>query len=124
MTALRQRKPSVDDEAYRRYLRTQPCVVSGYEASDMGGPGVDPSHISFGNHARGMKADIWHCLPLRHDLHLKCDAGNQAAFWQSAFNEDPWLCMEAVKALSRWKYMQWLHRRGGDVAAMMEDGHE
>jgi len=115
MTALRQRKPSVDDENYRIHLRNQPCVISGYEASEMGGVAVDPSHISFGNYARGMKANVWHCLPIRHDLHLKCDAGNQATFWQAAFNEDPWLCMEAVKALSEMKYLRWKLARGGDV---------
>jgi len=115
------RRPSVDNEAYRRYLRNQPCVVSGFEYSEMGDQSVDPSHISFGNFARGMKANIWHCLPLRHDLHLKCDSGNQAHFWQATFNEDPWLCMEAVKALSEMKYLRWCLATGRDVATALEE---
>jgi hypothetical protein len=115
------RRPSVDDEDYRRHLRNQPCVVSGYEYSEMGGQGVDPSHISFGNFARGMKANVWHCLPLRHDLHLKCDAGNQARFWHEAFAEDPWLMMRAVKAMSEMKYLRWCLDTGKDVEAAVRD---
>ena len=103
------------EREYLDWLHGQPCVISNYEMSDMDGPAVDPAHTTTGRYGRGMKPPPWHCLPLRHDLHKKCDAGNQATFWQAAFNEDPWLCMEAVKALSEMKYLRWVQSRGGDV---------
>lgn len=125
MNMMNPKRPRVEDSAYLKHLRNQPCIVSGFEYSEMGSMGVDPSHITFGRYGRGMKPDDWHCLPLRHDLHLKCDAGNQAHFWQAAFAEDPHLMMDAVKALAKWRYLRWVHDTGRDVAeAMKEMSHE
>ena len=117
---LRQRKPSTDIEAYRRYLRSQPCIVSGFEMSEMGDMGVDPAHISFGNYARGMKASDWNCLPMRHDLHLEFDK-RQAAFIQDVFAEDQFLRMEALKALAQMRYLRWVLDTGRDVKEAIQE---
>ncbi len=120
MNMINPKRPRVQDSAYIKFLRNQPCVVSGYEYSEHGGPGVDPAHISFGNYARGMKASDWNCLPMRHDLHLEFDK-RQAAFIQDVFAEDQFLRMEALKALAQMRYLRWVLDTNRDVKEAIQE---
>lgn len=120
MTALRQRRPSVEVTAYRKALRNQPCVVSGFEYSEMGGMGVDPAHISMENFARGMKADDWHCLPMRHDLHLEFDK-NQFAFLLDLLSGNKHMMAEVWKGYAKWRYIRWVLDTNGDVAEAVKE---
>ena len=65
-------------QKYMDFLKTQPCMVSGYEASEMGGQAIDPAHL--GTRGRGLKEHDFYCIPLKHDLHTAMD-GNIQAFW-------------------------------------------
>jgi len=51
-----------EDEEYREWIRTQPCIVR-----DRTGDDVDPHHAIEGG--QGTKASDYTCLPLCHDLH-------------------------------------------------------
>jgi hypothetical protein len=120
MNAYNPKHPRVVDGEYTQHLRNQPCLFSGYEYSEMGGQGVDPAHISFGNYARGMKASDWNCIPLRHDIHLEFDK-RQAAFTQDVFAEDQFLRMDALKALAQIRYLRWALDTGRDVEAALRE---
>lgn len=56
--------------SYRDWLRSLPCVVSGFQ-----GEGVDPHHIKGYNwltgHGWAKKGSDLTCIPLRHDLHME-----------------------------------------------------
>jgi len=50
--------------AYRLYVASLPCAVTGYQ-----GEGVDPHHIKGRGYGGTVKCSDLFCIPLRHDLH-------------------------------------------------------
>jgi ribosomal protein L9 len=61
----------VEDEEYREWIRSQPCIVR-----DRTGDDVDPHHAIEGG--QGSKASDYTCLPLCHDLHEELHGPNMS----------------------------------------------
>ncbi len=81
----------VKDPQYLDFIRTLPCIISGYRP-------VDAAHISFANRAclapgRGLRrkvSDRW-TLPLARHLHDTQHGMNEAKFWEH-WGVDPHHC--------------------------------
>jgi hypothetical protein len=67
--AVYQQAPPVRDEAYKRWIRSQPCVVCGTRRR------IEAAHT--GPHGIGQKASDLSCLPLCADQHAEMHQGVQ-----------------------------------------------
>jgi len=105
--------PEWREREFLDWLHSQPCVVSGYIMSELGGPGVDPAHTRFGLYGRGMKPPPWHAQPLRHELHLEQGATTEPKFWRK--RADDHLLMDAIKAHGERRYLHWAQDKGMDL---------
>jgi len=74
----------VEDEEYREWIRSQPCIVR-----DRTGDDVDPHHAIEGG--QGSKASDYTCLPLCHDLHEELHGPNMSREkFEDKHNVDIW----------------------------------
>lgn len=74
----------VEDEEYREWIRSQPCIVR-----DRTGDDVDPHHAIEG--PQGSKASDYTCLPLCHDLHEELHGPNMSrAAFEQKYDVDIW----------------------------------
>ena len=96
-----------ENEAYRRYVASQPCMACGYHETQA-------AHISVGNFARGMKADDYYCIPLC-GLHMTATSNglfschvlfdqNQKRFARKYLGKS----IEELKAEAKASWQQWL----------------
>lgn len=93
--------PPVRDRAYLEYLKTQPCILTGFRATDS--EAVDPAHI--GQAGMGMKSGDDEALPIRHSLHARMH--NTGEMEIISRNMPYWLLREAFRAYAREQYRKW-----------------
>lgn len=81
--AILPKAPPRKADAYLKFIRTLPCVVTGKQP-------VEAAHLSFAaleyghlGRAKGRKASDRWVLPLHPDEHAKQHAGNERAYWAS-----------------------------------------
>jgi len=62
------KNPPLRSPAYRKWLRSQPCMVTGRTP-------CDPHHVKlFGNGGMGIKPPDNDCVPLAHEVHMLLDS--------------------------------------------------
>lgn len=89
------------DRAYLDWLRTQPCILTGFRATEY--EGVDPAHI--GTAGKGLKSPDNEALPIRHSLHREAHQSGEISVLR---REAPdWLLRAAFRAYARECYAAW-----------------
>lgn len=92
----------IRDPAYLIYLRSQPCILTGFMGNDY--EAVDPCHI--GTAGRGVKSSDDEALPIRHSLHVEGhNSGEISMLRKHAPNA---VLRAAFRALAREDYQAWL----------------
>jgi hypothetical protein len=86
------KKPVMLSEAYLKWIRTQPCIITGVEA-------CDAHHVIFKSQAE----NDYSAVPLRHDLHMKLHSHKQGV---EGFEEEYGICFKTAVAA---KLMEYLH---------------
>ena len=89
------------DRTYLDFLRTQPCILTGFPGSEY--EAIDPCHI--GTSGKGVKSpDNW-ALPIRHSLHVEGhNSGEMSLFRREMPN---WLLRAALRSYAEKIYMDW-----------------
>lgn len=95
---VRQKAPPLRDRAYLDYLRTQPCIVSGWKGDD-----IDPAHI--GTLGKGIKSGDDEALPLLHDYHQRAHNEGEMSFFRHRLPDD--VLRAALRAYARELYREW-----------------
>jgi len=98
------RKTALRDRKYLDWLRTQPCVLTGWRGSDY--EGVDPAHI--GTRGKGLKSSDDEVLPIRHSLHVEGHNGGEMTMFRKHLPDD--VLREALRAYARELYRNYLRR--------------
>lgn len=112
----------VRDKKFRasfKIYREHRCLITGAEFTEYSSETVDGAHIRLGCFSGGRKPSDDLILPLRHDLHMEFDRG-QEKFIDSYLDEFlPWAAwlnvrfcdssdnVEFVKACARAYYEEW-----------------
>jgi len=91
---------AVDDPKYLKWLRTQPCILTGDEGTEY--LSVVPMHI--GTHGKGKKTDD-EALPCRADLHTGGHQTGEISMLRREAPDD--LLRDAFRALARERYEAW-----------------
>jgi len=92
----------VRDRAYLDWLRTQPCVCTGWTATEW--DAVDPMHV--GTLGRGIKSSDDEALPVKHSLHVwGHNEGEMSMFRKHA---PDWLIREALRLYAKKLYQEYL----------------
>ncbi len=95
------KSPPLRDNAYRKWLRTQPCIITGIRAHD--GQSVVAMHL--GTAGRGIKTGDDETLPIMQYLH---DHGHNIGETTMLREASPgWLLLKAFRALAREMYAEW-----------------
>jgi hypothetical protein len=91
----------IRDRKYLDWLRDQPCLLTGYSASES--MAVDPMHI--GTAGKGLKSGDDEAIPVVHYLHR---SGHQAGEVSMLREHAPdWLIRDAFRAYAREMYRKW-----------------
>lgn len=91
----------VRDKAYLRYLRSERCILTGFQATEY--ESVVPMHI--GTLGKGIKRGDDETLPVRNALHvLGHNCGEVSMLRREASDM---LLREAFRALARENYRAW-----------------
>lgn len=93
----------VRDKAYLKWVRQQPCVITGRMGED-----IDPAHIRHGCFSAGMKPGDDCVMALSHNLHMIQHNWGEETFWLKHVTDNPDLLMRALKALARENYREYL----------------
>ena len=89
------------DRAYLDYLRTQPCILTGFPGSEY--EAIDPCHL--GTAGEGVKSpDNW-ALPIRHSLHVEGHNSGEISMLRK--HAPDWLIRAAFRALAEKDYHSW-----------------
>lgn len=96
----------VRDRDYLDWLRTQPCILTGWRATD--DAAVDPMHI--GTLGTGIKSSDDEALPVRHEFHDFGHKWGEMSMFRKQMPE--WLIREALRAYARDLYQRYLKERG------------
>jgi|SRR5271156_3521078 len=91
----------IRDRAYLDWLKTQPCIITGYVGTGM--DVVDPSHI--GTAGKGLKSDDSEALPLSHRLHMEGHQHGEMTMWRK--NIPDWLLREVLRSYAREFYRKY-----------------
>lgn len=91
----------VRDPKYIRYLKSQPCLLTGARGGD--GDPIDPMHI--GTAGKAIKVSDTEALPVRHSLHTHAHQHGEVSMFRK-FAPD-WLIREALRAYAREMYLNW-----------------
>jgi len=102
MTAVPKLNP-IRDRKYLDWLRTRPCLVSGYS-----GEGVDPAHI--GTLGRGIKSGDDEALPLRHIYHMQGHNSGEMSMFRQCLPDD--VLRACLRAYARERFMAYLKETG------------
>lgn len=102
MTPIPKQNP-IRDRAYLTWLRTQPCIVSGYTGED-----VDPAHI--GTLGRGIKSGDDEALPLRHIYHMQGHGSGEMSMFRQCLPDD--VLRAALRAYARELYREYRIEHG------------
>lgn len=92
------KQPILRDRPYLDWLRTQPCLVTGWRATEY--EAVDPCHI--GQLGMGVKSPDDEAIPLKHSLHT--DMHNRGEMTVLRERAPDWLLRDAFRALARQMY--------------------
>lgn len=95
------KQPILRDRAYLTALRDQPCILTGFHATDM--EGVDPAHI--GTLGRGVKSPDNEVLPIRHSLHHEMHQRGECTVLRE--HAPDWLLRAMARAYARELYAEW-----------------
>ena len=96
----------VRDPNYLKWIREQPCVVTGFASS------VEAAHIRFGSHAgKSEKPGDDSAVPLDESLHRAQHNLGEQTFWLNAFQADPSLLAEVLQAWRHHEYRKWKEGR-------------
>lgn len=95
------KQPILRDRAYLDHLRSEPCILTGFRATDL--EGVDPAHI--GTAGKGLKSPDDEALPIRHSLHAEGHQTGEASMLRT--HAPDWLIRAAFRALAREMYREW-----------------
>lgn len=91
----------IRDRRYLDYLRTQPCLLTGFSATeDMA---VDPMHI--GTLGKSIKSPDDECIPVVHYLHRNGHGGGEITMLRE--NAPDWLIRDCFRAYARQMYKDW-----------------
>lgn len=94
-------RPIIRDPAYRDWIKTQPCVITGLRGDEQ--ETVDPMHI--GTAGKGLKSSDDEILPVAHRYHA---AGHQKGEMSMFRNAAPdGLLRAALRAYAREMYREW-----------------
>lgn len=95
------KQPPLRDRAYLDWLRTQPCILTGFHATEF--EAVDPCHI--GTAGKGMKSPDNEALPIRHSLHVEGHSSGEVTMLRT--HAPDWLIRDAFRAYARDLYCNW-----------------
>lgn len=99
------KNPPLRDPAYLKWLREQPCIVTGRRGND--NETVDPAHFRWGTDGgMGLKPSDCYALPLLHSEHLSQGNG-EPSYWLAAVRKNPRLLCEFIGDALRWRYHVW-----------------
>lgn len=101
MTLMFPKSNLIRDRKYLDFLRTQPCLLTGFSATEQ--MAVDPMHI--GTAGKGIKSGDDECLPIVHYLHQQGHSGGEITMLRQ--NSPDWLLREAFRAYARQLYKEW-----------------
>jgi hypothetical protein len=94
----------IRDRKWLDFLRTQPCVLTGWAATEW--DAVDPMHI--GTLGRGIKSGDDEALPVKHSLHVR--AHNEGEITMFRKHAPDWLIREAMRLYAKKMYQDYLTR--------------
>ena len=103
MTAVPKQNP-VRDDAYLKWLRDQPCILTGWTATETSA--VDPMHI--GTLGKSIKSSDDEALPVRHEFHAFGHQHGEMSMFRKQMPD--WLIREALRAYAREMYREYKTR--------------
>jgi hypothetical protein len=95
------KQPILRDRAYLDWLRTQPCIITGWLGDEC--QAVDPAHI--GTAGRGIKSPDNEALPLAHYLHVLAHNKGEISMFRERLPDD--VLRAALRALAREMYREY-----------------
>ena len=95
------KNPPIRDKKYLLWLRTQPCVITGYYGDET--YAVDPMHV--GTYGKGMKSSDDQVLPVVHRYHRLAHQNGEITMFRK--NAPDWLLRAALRAYAREMYREW-----------------
>ena len=99
---MTQKSPPLRDKKYLKYLRNQPCVVTGRRATDS--ESVVACHIRAGHGGgMGLKPGDDCTLPMLASVHRLQHSMGEVAFWRKHIPAD--ILMRAVVAWAKARYL-------------------
>lgn len=93
----------IRDEEYRIWLRSQPCLFTGWTATEY--DAVEAMHI--GTLGRGIKSSDDECIPARHSIHARAHREGEVSVMRKHLPDT--ILRECVRAYARELYRQYLH---------------
>ena len=87
-------------KAYRQHVARKPCRAGLPAPMNAEGYLCQASHISVGNHARGMKAPDYYCIPLSPEAHSLFDSSGQREFSKHVL-------MRSIETLKNDAFCNW-----------------
>ena len=102
------KQPILRDREYLDWLRTQPCILTGFHGTD--DEGVDPAHI--GTAGKGLKSPDDEALPIRHSLHAEGHQSGEVSLLRHTAPD--WLIRAAFRAYAREFYAEHLREVAAD----------
>lgn len=94
----------IRDDAYLKYLRTQPCLLTGRRGSE--NETVDPMHI--GTAGKGIKTSDAEAIPVLHRFHAAGHNGGEMTMLRRELPD--WMLRDAMRMYARKMYQDYLDR--------------
>lgn len=91
----------IRDKAYLLFLRSQPCLLTGFRADD--NESVVAAHL--GTAGKGLKSDDSCAIPLRDSLHRRGHNSGEVSMLRT--HAPDWLIREAFRSYARQMYAEW-----------------